>query len=249
MGAIRRSSKLSEKVSINEKDLLYRLECPLRSNGSSTVQESPVLACAENTARWLIDEMFAGRAPSASETREFFDIAWKQTACFHSKSCIPTKKYELLVREGLLACRRLRDIVWRCEILQPVSSYALAIGDIVIAGEYAVLRSSRRRKHAFALYLRHQGVKIKRLVPDIVSFARRLDLGHRRIDPSNRHWAIQSIGVMHYWVSRDLSAEHTADYVFASDVLLGAAGVVTGHPFPGTIAYLVPLAPAAQTIW
>lgn len=221
-----------DKVHINEKALLHRLECPVRSNGSSTMQESPVLACAENTARWLIDEMFAGRAPSASETREFFDIAWKQTACFQSKSSIPQKKYEPLVGEGIRACRRLRDVIWRCEILQPVSPYALAIGGIVIAGEYAVLRSSRRRKHAFALYLRHQGVKIKPLVPDIVSFARRLDLGHRWIDPANRHWAIQSIGVLNYWVSQDLSAEHTPDYVFTRDVLLGAAGVVTGNPFP-----------------
>jgi hypothetical protein len=69
------------------------------------------------------------------------------------------------------ACRRLRDIIWRCEILQPVSPYELPIGEVVITGEYAVLRSSRRKKHAFGLYLRHQGVRIKRLVPDVVSFA------------------------------------------------------------------------------
>jgi hypothetical protein len=57
-----------------------------------------------------------------------------------------------------------------------VTPYALAIGDVVITGEYAVLRSSRPKKHAFALYLRHGGLKIRPLVQDIVSFARRLDL-------------------------------------------------------------------------
>jgi hypothetical protein len=43
---------------------------------------------------------------------------------------------------------------------------------------------------------------------------------------------------MHYWVSRDLSAEHRAEYGFSREVLLGAAGVVTGYrfPVPGTIA-------------
>ena len=64
---------MTERFSINEKALLYRLECPLRSNGSSTLPESPVLTCAENTARWLIAEPFTGRAPTAAETREFFD--------------------------------------------------------------------------------------------------------------------------------------------------------------------------------
>jgi hypothetical protein len=65
---------VTEKVFINEKALLYRLECPQRSNGSTTVPESPVLACAENTARWLIAELESGRLPTASETRECFDI-------------------------------------------------------------------------------------------------------------------------------------------------------------------------------
>ena len=69
-----RSSQLIEKVWIHEKALLYRIECPLRSNGTSTVPESPVLACAENTARRLMAELIKGRVPSASETREFFDF-------------------------------------------------------------------------------------------------------------------------------------------------------------------------------
>jgi hypothetical protein len=82
------------------------------------------------------------------------------------------------------------------------------------------------------LYLRDQGVRIKPLVPDIVSFARQLDLRNRWIDPANRHWGIQKISVMNYWVTRDLSAEHWLASSLASDVLLGATGVVTGHPFP-----------------
>jgi hypothetical protein len=223
---------MAEKAFIDEKALLYRLECPQRSNGSSTVPESPLLVCAEHTARWLIAEQVSGRAPTASETREFFDAEWKQTRYFQSRSGISAGEYELRVREGVRACRRLRDIIWRCEILQPVSPYELPIGEVVITGEYAVLRSSRRKKHAFGLYLRHQGVRIKRLVPDVVSFARRLDLANRWVDAANRHWAVQSIGVLHYWVGRDLSAEHTADYGFTREVLLGAADVVRGYPFP-----------------
>src|ERR1035438_6887854 len=170
---------MSDKTFISEKALLHRLECPLRSAASSSVLESPVLACSENTAGWLIAERVGGRAPSAAATREVFDTEWKGTPYFHSRTDIPAKEYEIRVREGSRACRRIRDIVFRCEVLQPLSPYALPIGDAVITGEYAVLRSSRRRNHAFALYLRHKGSRIKRLVPDVVSFARRLDLGNR----------------------------------------------------------------------
>lgn len=216
---------------ISERALAYYLECPMRSAGSIIMPESPVLACAEETARWLIAEICGGRQPSAGETREFYDAQWKRTARFQSRGSIPLKDYQRLVLEGVRACRRLRDIMWRCEIIEPVASYTLPIGGVLITGGYAVLRSSRRKKHAFALYLRHQGVRIKRLVPDIVSFARRLDLANRWTDPANRHWGVQSIGVMHFWASRDLSAEHTSDRDFATDVLHGAVGVVTGNPF------------------
>ena len=223
---------MTEKVSINEKSLLYRIECPMRWNGYSTVPESPVLACAETTARWLISERYYSKVPTAAQTREVFDVAWKQTAYFGSRSGISQKEYERRVMAGARACRRLRDILWRCEILQSSSPYALPIGGVVITGEYAVLRSSRRKKHAFALYLRDHGVRIKPLIPDVVSFARRLDLGNRWIDPANRHWGIQSVGIMHYWVTRDLSAEHKLDRACAEEVLIGAASVVAGHPFP-----------------
>src|ERR1700678_72027 len=151
---------------------------------------------------------------------------------FQGRNDIPQKEYEIRVREGFRVCRRLRDVIWRSEILQPVTPYALLIGGVVITGEYAVLRPSRLKKHAFALYLRHGGMKMRPLIPDVVSFARRLDLSDRWIDTSNHHWAIKSIGVMHYWVARDLAPEPNPDRNFSTDVLLGAVSVATGNPFP-----------------
>jgi hypothetical protein len=223
---------MDDKTFINEKALLHCLECPLRSTASSVALESPVLSCSENTARWLIAERFGGRAPSAAATRDVFDSEWKGTQYFQARTEIPAKEYEIRVREGIRACRRISDIIFRCEVLQPISPYQLPIGDAVITGEYAVLRSSRRRNHAIALYLRHKGVRIKRLVPDVVSFARRLDLGNRWIDPVNRDWKVNTVGVMHYWITSDLSAEHKLDRVFAAEALRGAVNVFTGPPFP-----------------
>jgi hypothetical protein len=220
---------MNDKISINEKKLLACLECPLRGN-DTRIQEPSVLFCAEETARWLMKEQLAGRAPGIKEACDVWEAAWATTANCQSKDIIPQQEYNRILRGGIRACRRLSDLVWRCEVLQLVSPYALSIGEAVITGEYAVLRSSRKKRHAFALYLRHGGVKSKPLVPDTVSFVRRLDLGNKWQE--NADWDLDSIGVMHYWLSGDHSAEHRPGRSFANDVVLGAVGVITGNPYP-----------------
>jgi hypothetical protein len=213
---------------MDEKALLHLLECPLRSKTLIGATQESVLQSAENTVRWLITEQVAGRAPNARETRDYFD----QAGYFQPSDNVSSREYQQLVREGLRACRRLRDLICRCEVLQEVTPYTLVIADVRITGEYAVLRSSRRKKHAFVLYLRNQGIRIKPLIPDVVSFARWLDLANRWTALTNHHWGIESIGVMHYWVNRDLSAEHQPQRAFATKVLLGAASVIQAYPFP-----------------
>jgi hypothetical protein len=69
-------------------------------------------------------------------------------------------------------------------------------------------------------------------VPDIISFALRLDLGNRWTDPVNHNWKVNTIGVMHYWITSELSAEHRLDREFAAESLLGAVNAFTGPPFP-----------------
>jgi hypothetical protein len=117
ISAFPRSSKLTEKLFINEKALLYRLACPIRSNGSNTVQDSPVLVCAENTGRWLIAERFAGRAPTVSETREFYDIEWKQTAYSQSRAALHQ-------RHTFFACGKVHGRAGGCAILSGVTKFS-----------------------------------------------------------------------------------------------------------------------------
>jgi hypothetical protein len=106
----------------------------------------------------------------------------------------------------------------------------LTIDGIGITGEYAVVRSSRRKRQAFVLYLRYRGVKIRPLTPDIVSFARWV---HFSNEPNTRlWWGVDDISVKHYWVNQELDVEHRPDRQLASAVLLGVAGVVSGPPFP-----------------
>ena len=221
---------MTKKTVITEKALLYRLGCPIRAAGSTTTLESPLLLPAEATASWLMAEIAAGRPPSARQTRECFDHYWKQTTYFQSRAGIPTKKYEGMIMKYAHGCWRLRELIWGREILQLVSPYELTIGEVVITGEYAVLRS-KRKKAAQVLYLREGGVKIRPVIPDIVSFARRVDLGNRWLDSASV-WAVDSISVLHYWVSQNLTVEHQSDQRFATNALLGAAGVVMGQPFP-----------------
>ena len=218
---------MDTKNIVTEESLLYRLECSLRKNAGSPPQ-TPVLQCTQSTLRWLVSEIASGRNPTASQTREYYDLEWKQTDLFHSRDRVPQKVYYRWVMEGLKACSRLRDILWQREILDPVSRYELCVKDVVITGEYAVLWSSRRKRQADVLYLRYGGVKIRPLIPDIVSFARWLDVTNR---VAARSWHVHRIGVLHYWVSQNLAARHEPDPEFARHVLLGAAGAICREPF------------------
>jgi hypothetical protein len=216
---------------ITEKALLYRLECPIRAVGSSITElESPLLLSAERTTSWLIAEFSATRSPTANQTRDAFNHYWEQTVCFQSRDTIAIKEYEKHIEKHVHVCWRLRELIWKREILQPVSRYELPIGDIAITGEYAVLRSARPKTNAQILYLREGGVTIRPVIPDVISFARIVDLGKRWLDSTNS-WGIDSFSVLHYWVSRNIAAEQKPDQRFAANVLLGAAGVVTGQPF------------------
>src|ERR1700693_3473857 len=81
ISAFLRSLTLPQKTSITEKELLYRLQCPIRSCGQNTVpDESPILTCAERTAQWLVAERFDGRTPSLKETHNRYFAEWDQTA-------------------------------------------------------------------------------------------------------------------------------------------------------------------------
>ena len=96
---------------ISERALSHYLECPTRSVGSVILPELPVLACSEETARWLITEICAGRKPSAHETRGVFDARWKETAYFRSRDSLSPKKLEevrasYVPRDALLGSSR-----------------------------------------------------------------------------------------------------------------------------------------------
>ena len=215
--------------SITENALLYYLECPLRSNGLASLPESPVLQCSQSTLRWLMSELACCREPTAKDIREYFDNEWQQTNSYQSCNTMPQKKYFQLLREGLRACHRLRLLLCRCEILQPVSPYELVVDGIGITGEYTVLRSSHHKRQADVLYLRYGGVKIRPVIPDVVSFARWVDASKRM---ETQNWDVNRISVMHYWVNRELAAEHRPGQNMAGAVLEGVASVVSRPPFP-----------------
>jgi hypothetical protein len=51
-------------------------------------------------------------------------------------------------------------------------------------------------------------------------------------------WGVTSYGVMHYWVTRNLAAEHQPDSRFAANVIGGVAAVVRGLPYPLPLPFL-----------
>jgi len=223
---------MNNQLTISEKELLASLQCPLRGDAFSVKPESPMLSCAEKTLGWLTSELRAGRQPTAKETRDFFEGHWEQTAYRRSQVPIPPKQYRRDLTEIPRACSRLRDLVWSHEILQAVEPYQLTVGGVVITGEYMVLQSPRQKKHAYIPYLRYRGVKIRPMVPDVAAFARWLHASNRWMKSIPQHWGIQSVGILHYWVTQNLAALHEPEQGLARKVVTGAAGVLSGPPFP-----------------
>jgi hypothetical protein len=105
----------------------------------------------------------------------------------------------------------------------------VSVVHLTITGEYAVLRSSRRKRQGLVLYLRYGGLFFRPLVPDIVSFARGADAFN---EWQTQGWDVKRLGVLHYWVDGDRVALHQLRPEFANSVLLGAAGVAMRPPFP-----------------
>lgn len=215
---------MTDKTAMAEKALLSASQCASLVGGSRIIPESPILPAAEKTAACLIDDIVHGRNPTAADTRRFFETHWQQ-AYSHSQDTLAPEDYVTQLQQIPHACWRLRDIIWTREILQPVRPYRLTVDGLTIKGEYAVLRSSRRKRHAYVLYLREGGVKRRPLVPDVISFARWLDLQNRWAEISSE-WRIKTIGILHYWVTTDTSLEHRPDLDNARQVVTNAVAAL-----------------------
>jgi hypothetical protein len=216
------------KMMITEEALLRRLKCPLCAAEANSRLEPPVLHCAERTLQWLIAETAGGRLPDVVETHNYY---FETEPDLFRRDNLPGGEYERRFRQGWRICSLLRDVLFRCEILQAVEKYELPIGDVMITGEYAVFRSSRRKRQGFVLYLRHGGLKVRPLIPDVVSFARFVDVSNRS---GGRGWGVDRIGVLYYWIAQKLSAVHQPDPEFAANVLRGAVGTIALPPYPRT---------------
>lgn len=202
---------MNKLITVNEKALLDAFGMP------SVEPASPMLTSAEKTAAWLIDEIARGRNPSAADTRSLFEMHW-QPAVSAQDGELSAQDYTAQLLQIPHACWRIREVIWSREILQPMLPYKLTINGITITGEYAILRSSRRKRHAYVLYLRDAGVRRRPLVPDVLSCARWLDLHDRWAGVSNQ-WKVSSAGVLHYWVTTDFAAEHKPDIESARQAL------------------------------
>ena len=141
----------------------------------------------------------------------------------------PLVDYSHQVEEGVLACSRVRDLIRPCEILQPVAPYALHVDDVTITGEYAVLRSRHRKIKTFIPYFGYERVTPRRVIPDIVVFARCMDAFDRL---PMCVWETNHISIMHYLVNQNnMEAPWHPDPKRAGEMLRGVLGAIT-RPYP-----------------
>ena len=210
---------MNEIITVNERALIDPAGKP------SAEPESPLLIAAEETAAWLIDETDHGRYPGARHTWKVFEDHWER-AFPKSAGVMSSKDYCEQLQQIPHACCRLRDLIWPREVLQPVRPYKLIVDGVTITGQYAVLRSARRRKHAQIIYLRHSGERRRPLIPDTLSTARWLYIDARWAQVASA-WQINSIGVLHYWIANaDFAAEHKPDVASAKQMLVHAVSAL-----------------------
>ena len=109
----------AEPRTINEQALLAAVRCPLGSPDIAADVQSPVLACTEQTFRWLTTVNFDGGWPSMRETMEVFEHHWHATSYYKAKAGADPREYHRLLLSGVRACRRIRDLFVRFQLIQP----------------------------------------------------------------------------------------------------------------------------------
>jgi hypothetical protein len=165
---------MAARREIREMDLLEYSRCLLRKpEGAPYVLPADVIAAELAAKKVFLLAFTESRVPGASEVRELYERAWNEAVGFDPDLRTPP-------RSGLAVCRRLRDILLRYEIQQPVTKYILNLGRATISGEYAVVVDSKRRKDGlFVLRWRHKAERVARQLiqsVDVVNYARWLHL-------------------------------------------------------------------------
>jgi hypothetical protein len=160
-------------INLTEEALVAAVQCPMRARAGDAPARSPVLESAEEVFAWLFRERFDGRWPDVKETLGLFDELRHKTEWYRVNAAPP-----MTAREGLAAlhsCGRLMRLFYRLEAIP--ARHALCFPDRGRINQREVCRDALdEAKRALIIYLRDGGIRMKPLVPDLISFARGLDL-------------------------------------------------------------------------
>lgn len=147
------------KQVIEEFDLLEYTCCPMRLKGGVSYATDPTEAMVMDLASSMLMASFCGEKISLRQVRKQLDELNQQRA-----KPLPHMR---IVRMSA----RLHELISRYRILQPVTPYQLHLGDVVIAGQYAVVQRVETKNEAAVLRIRNFNDELHSR-PDIINYAR-----------------------------------------------------------------------------
>lgn len=168
---------MAARREIRELDLVEYGRCLYRSPERVPYVLPADVMTAEATAKKLILKTFAEEwVPDIQVVRRVYDETWNEVVGHDPELKTPP-------RAGLTVTRRIRDLLSRFIIRQPVTKYVLNLGRAAISGEYAVVSDESRGRRfpgVFVVRLRHRYERFERSPvpqrPDVVNYARWLNL-------------------------------------------------------------------------
>jgi hypothetical protein len=221
---------MAARREIREYDLLEYSRCLLRRpEAAPYVLPADVIAAELAAKKVFLLAFTESRVPTAGEVRELYEKSWNEAVGFDPELRTPP-------RSGLAICRRLRDILCRFEIQQPVTKYVLNLGRATISGEYAVMSDKKRRKDGlFVVRWRHKSERVNRQLihaVDVVNYARWLHLRNMEAHELD-------LGVLNLALDSEESWTEEIQYErrVRSSLSFLVETIVSGHGFPSPGEY------------
>lgn len=159
---------------INELSLRGRLQCLLRQT-VSTIEIRPQDMLYDTSRRvvsWALLQAMDGSAPKLQNIREKFCSVWKSVYYPQYEAVQPPPDdttYWLGPRRAAQSARKIRDLLARRKVVQPVTNYSLGLSAGTVTGAYGMVANGQTK---YILLLCQQAPKHLREVPGIVGLAR-----------------------------------------------------------------------------
>jgi len=167
---------MAVRKQFNDRDLLEFMRCPLRQPQVVTYNRPPDTVLAEEVVKAALIEVFRSPdnavAPSAASILEWMEAAWPGV---EAAGVNKQRFKKFLCVSGARVASRLRRLLQRYTLFQPVTPYELSFSRAAVSGEYAVM-TDRKKQGCDKLLILRVRMPGEAHRPDVVNHCRWLHL-------------------------------------------------------------------------